>query len=636
MAGIKIVDLPAVGRDLAATDLFEMSLAGGTGSRKITGQEIMNASKLSVNNTPVINGTSGRIFFQDAANVLQQSANLFWDNTNGRLGIGTSSPASSIHIATNNASVFTQGTFGSSSSTGVILRFQNQDNTLQSFIFSTGTSYTSGTYQSGQLNMGSGASGGVAIRTSNAANAHIRFYSGNADPDLSPEIARFVSNTGNLLINTTTDAGYKLDVNGTARVLGNVDFGNTSSVASLLTVSIPFSVSAATDLLRLRGVASKISIVFGAGGVQSASLGSLNLGNSYFESGLFFNTASGGVVYEAMRIANTRNILINTTTDDGFKLDVNGTARVQGNTTVALNQNAATQINISNTTSGSSASPILNLTSDVASGIFQFGKQSTLTNVYKIIAAKDGFIYNSTTGGDIAILNDFATGRIKFAAGGASTAQMTLFSTGNIGINTTTDAGFRLDVNGDTIFRRITNVTPNTITGGTQFFTVKSGNWPTALIRCFENGVITLGSSSGSIGFDTSIFNLPVSSTFNFNYVPLNQLNTFAFILSANYTNVGAGGTSEGTMLRTSGSTSTSVGAVTMNQIESKPTYNNTGGTTINRGFYYNPILTSMTNTTHYAIHSTSGRVRLEGLPTSPTGLSAGDLYNDGGTIKIV
>ena len=87
MAGIKIVDLPAVGRDLAATDLFEMSLVGGTGSRKITGQEIMNASKLSVNNTPVINGTSGRIFFQDAANVLQQSGNLSWDSLNNTLNI---------------------------------------------------------------------------------------------------------------------------------------------------------------------------------------------------------------------------------------------------------------------------------------------------------------------------------------------------------------------------------------------------------------------------------------------------------------------------------------------------------------------------------------------------------------------
>ncbi len=85
----------------------------------------------------------------------------------------------------------------------------------------------------------------------------------------------------------------------------------------------------------------------------------------------------------------------------------------------------------------------------------------------------------------------------------------------------------------------------------------------------------------------------------------------------------------------------------------SSPNYNNTqgnllwinpvynmGGTTnagqILRGIYYNPTLTDLTNATHYAIHTTSGRVRLEGLPTSPTGLSAGDLWNNGGVINIV
>jgi hypothetical protein len=154
---------------------------------------------------------------------------------------------------------------------------------------------------------------------------------------------------------------------------------------------------------------------------------------------------------------------------------VNGTARVSGNATISLNQNAATQINISNTTSGSSASPILNLTSDVASGIFQFGKQSTLTNVYKTIGVKDGFIYNGSTGGDISILNDFATGRIKFAAGGVSTAQATLFSTGNFAINTTTDNGYKLDVNGTArISGNINSISTGLLThsffGGTGYY----------------------------------------------------------------------------------------------------------------------------------------------------------------------
>ena len=36
----KIIDLPAVGRNMIGTDLFELSLVGGTGSKKITGAEI--------------------------------------------------------------------------------------------------------------------------------------------------------------------------------------------------------------------------------------------------------------------------------------------------------------------------------------------------------------------------------------------------------------------------------------------------------------------------------------------------------------------------------------------------------------------------------------------------------------------
>jgi len=97
MAGIKIVDLPALGRDLLSTDLLEMSI-GGTASRKITGQEIMNASKLNVGSTPIVSGTVGRLLFQGTGNVLQQSSSLFWDSTNNRLGIGTSTPFGSFDV----------------------------------------------------------------------------------------------------------------------------------------------------------------------------------------------------------------------------------------------------------------------------------------------------------------------------------------------------------------------------------------------------------------------------------------------------------------------------------------------------------------------------------------------------------
>jgi hypothetical protein len=40
----KINDLPSLGRNLSETDLLELSLAGATGSRKVTGKEIVNGS----------------------------------------------------------------------------------------------------------------------------------------------------------------------------------------------------------------------------------------------------------------------------------------------------------------------------------------------------------------------------------------------------------------------------------------------------------------------------------------------------------------------------------------------------------------------------------------------------------------
>ena len=99
--------------------------------------------------------------------------------------------------------------------------------------------------------------------------------------------------------------------------------------------------------------------------------------------------------------------------------------------------------------------------------------------------------------------------------------------------------------------------------------------------------------------------------------------------------NIG-GGNGFGNVIRMTGAVENTINTNTFNNIQTNTVINTSGGTTTYRGFYHNPTLTATVGVTHYAIHSTSGRVRLEGLPTSPTGLSAGDLYNDGGTIKIV
>jgi hypothetical protein len=66
----------------------------GTGTLSWTN----NDSGLTVNSTAITSGTAGRVFFQNASNQLSQSANLFWDNTNNRLGINTATPTVDLDV----------------------------------------------------------------------------------------------------------------------------------------------------------------------------------------------------------------------------------------------------------------------------------------------------------------------------------------------------------------------------------------------------------------------------------------------------------------------------------------------------------------------------------------------------------
>jgi hypothetical protein len=150
---------------------------------------------------------------------------LFWDNTNGRLGIGTSSPTNDLNIYRN--------IDGS-----VRVRIEN---------ISTGTSATSDIYV---RNSGGGAVFQVTginvttpfvtpnqarFRTDSSISNGFLFTTGGASPirfavsDL--EKMQINGSTGNVLINTTTDAGFKLDVNGTARVK---DAGSELAITSPL------------------------------------------------------------------------------------------------------------------------------------------------------------------------------------------------------------------------------------------------------------------------------------------------------------------------------------------------------------------------------------------------------------------
>jgi hypothetical protein len=172
----------------------QAALVSGTNIKTINGSSVLGSgdlvvsgsSSLAIGTTPITSGTIGRVLFQGTGNVLQQSTNLFWDNTNARLGIGTATPLSKLHIVADTNIVYQQA-----SSTGF-----------------TGKLYYA--FKS------SGVSGeAMALFGEFLAGNAVAFAFSNS---LGNTIFQ-IRNGGNVQIGTNpTDAGFKLDVNGTARV----------------------------------------------------------------------------------------------------------------------------------------------------------------------------------------------------------------------------------------------------------------------------------------------------------------------------------------------------------------------------------------------------------------------------------
>jgi hypothetical protein len=149
--------------------------------------------------------TSGSVLFSNGTTIAQKNAQLFWDDTNNRLGIGTATPASTLQVVggditiDNNKGYLAKVTSGS---TLPLIKFDTSNNCL----------------------IGSNFQGGA---TNIYATTNTLFYS--YPSSVLTERMRIVGSSGNVLINTTTDAGYKLDVNGTARVSGTTTTQNIAA-----------------------------------------------------------------------------------------------------------------------------------------------------------------------------------------------------------------------------------------------------------------------------------------------------------------------------------------------------------------------------------------------------------------------
>ena len=279
---------------------------------------------ITIGTTAITSGTVGRVLFEGAGNVVQESANLFWDNANGTLEATTTA----------------DNLFG--------LKLKSITGQLRIKPF---------------LN----ATYGVLLESKNIADS--------AYLPMSYSSSKHLFLDGNVIINSTSDSGFKLDVNGTTRLGGQVNFSTNVSASTTsafglnyinfnaLTANQGISASFAPNgtpggyaynfQFAKSSTANVNSLLFIGGGASAGPAANKHLITTSTDGTataqpLAFAVATGSwsSATPLMTLTPTQNVLIGTTTDAGYKLDINGSTRLKGagttvGTTSLIVQNSA-------------------------------------------------------------------------------------------------------------------------------------------------------------------------------------------------------------------------------------------------------------------------------------------------------
>jgi hypothetical protein len=242
-----------------------------------------NSKQNTITNPITGTGANGQVAFWNGTSSQTGDNGLFWDNTNKRLGIGTNAPTQKVEI-TGTGDVIS--ILGSTSSTGIA---------INKIVNNLGSSNEIGVFGSTRP-LGFGAilpNNAYMFSTVDLAigsSTNLKFSSGVANT----ERIRVFGSTGNVLIQnggTFTDAGFRLDVNGTARVQGALT-GSTSTFSNNVSANLSIPLT-----LRNQGGGGNesVGIVFSAQNQQSNSIiSSLREGSNLGET-LRFHTGINNV-----------------------------------------------------------------------------------------------------------------------------------------------------------------------------------------------------------------------------------------------------------------------------------------------------------------------------------------------------
>jgi hypothetical protein len=420
----------------------------------------------------LVGGTNGQVLFNDN-DTIAGAANLFWDNTNGRLGIGYSTiatPTAKLEIRGSGSTSATTSLLVQNSANASLFSVRDDGNAIVNNSLSVGGAVNTTGFNQKIRIIGQGDSAlGIYRNQESTFGAKLEFMKSRGTYDV-PLIVNssdilgsigFFGYNGTSYINAasissvalSTSTGVEGDLRFTVwnNTGGNVNTmratkdgvgignaldylpsarlqirgaGTTSATTALLLQN-----SLSTELFRVRddgnigiGTATptfRLEVQGGdvrfANGLTIGTAGSAGWQFSSntvtliqngiisvdFVNGREFSFTNASFLTTYLKLASvTGNVLINTTTDSGFRLDVNGTARINTLTIGLGTGQIATNTVLGNLALNSNTTGIRNV------AIGQNALSNNTTGSFNIAIGRNALNVNTTNSNNTAVGND--------------------------------------------------------------------------------------------------------------------------------------------------------------------------------------------------------------------------------------